>query len=162
MFAGLKQPVQKICAVMIKQLMLPIIVVGVKEVFLADIRLTTDFLLIRSWLRWNMLTPSRKFRLAYWRKISLQESRFGYVIDEKLNRMVKFRSHLLFSGGLGLYSSALGARERRRGTKCLLLSSRFVDMRQRYSINVDCVLFPLAGWYMQQSKMQNHFEAERQ
>ena len=86
----------------------------VKEFFLADIPLITVFLVIRSWLRWNMLTPSRNFCLALWRKISLQESRFGYVIEKKINPMAKFRSTFMFSRGLGLYSNALGARERRR------------------------------------------------
>ena len=47
-------------------------------------------------------------------------------------------------------------------TKCLLLGSRFVDMIKMYSIAVDRVMFRSTGWYIQQSEMQNHFEAERQ
>ena len=57
----------------------------------------------------------------------------------------------------------------RCGTKCLLLGSRFsvlrsrfVDMIKRYSIAVDRVMFRSTEWYIQQSEMQNHFEAERQ
>ena len=47
-------------------------------------------------------------------------------------------------------------------TKCLLLGSRVVDMIERFSIAVDRVLCLSTEWYMQQSKMQNHFDADRQ
>ena len=46
--------------------------------------------------------------------------------------------------------------------KCLLFGSRFVDMIKRYCINIDRILCRSTGWYMQQSKMQNHFDADRQ
>ena len=43
-----------------------------------------------------------------------------------------------------------------------MLASRFVDMIKRFDIAVNRVLCRSTGWYMQQSKMQNLFDADRQ
>ena len=44
----------------------------------------------------------------------------------------------------------------------MLLGSRFEDVIERYGTAVDRVLFRSTGGYVQQSKMQNAFEADRQ
>ena len=79
----------------------------------ADMPRSNDNLVIQSRFRRYKL-PARTSRLAYRRELNSLGSQISYLTEEKINRQVEFRLTFNIFGGLGLYSNAMGSRERRR------------------------------------------------